>query len=112
MGIPAVRLLVTSRRRFAGLPAASGSAASSSPLPGLEEWSVGAIHRDDAVRLVRTLAPHLSEVQAGRVVAACQCVPLVLRLTADALTSGRLGLEVSACQRRTVRLHCRSSVRS
>lgn len=95
VGAPMVQLLVTSRP-LGGQLGVSGAAASSPLLPGLEEWSVGAISCDDAVRLVRTLAPHLSRLQADRVAEACQCVPLVLRLTADALTSGRLGLEVSA----------------
>ncbi|GLC33902.1 hypothetical protein PLESTB_000816200 [Pleodorina starrii] len=93
IGNPSLRLLVTSRPVHLTQPTAASSSSPQQLLSGLEERHVGAIQPDAAADLVRRLAPDLSEAQAGRVAEACQCVPLVLQLAADALNTGRLKLE-------------------
>ncbi|GLC58251.1 hypothetical protein PLESTB_001337900 [Pleodorina starrii] len=57
------------------------------------EHSVGAINRDAATSLIRTVAADLTEAEAREVAAACKCVPLLLCLVAEALVAGRLTLE-------------------
>jgi hypothetical protein len=72
----------------------------------LEERQVGAVSQDAAVQLVRAIASDpdaadrkaagggLTVQEAAAAAAACGCVPLLLRLVADALKGGRMTLEV------------------
>ncbi|KAG2434945.1 hypothetical protein HYH02_012141 [Chlamydomonas schloesseri] len=55
-----------------------------------------ALARQEAAQsLRRVVAEDLSEAEVAQVAAVCQCVPLVLRVVADALSSGRLTLQLA-----------------
>ncbi|KAG2486242.1 hypothetical protein HYH03_015067 [Edaphochlamys debaryana] len=77
---PGVSLLVTTRTTLGG-----GLA--------MVERRVGSISRDAASRLVQAVATDLTDAQAAEMADACCCVPLALRLVAEALTVGRLALQ-------------------
>ncbi|KAG2487915.1 hypothetical protein HYH03_013495 [Edaphochlamys debaryana] len=81
---PAARLLLTSRTSL-HLP--------SRPSPLLTERPVGATSPAAAAQLVQAVAGDVGEAEARRVAEACQCVPLVLCLVAEALAAGRMRMQ-------------------
>lgn len=67
----------------------------------LMERQVGAISAEAARNVVLAAAEDLDQDQAAQLAEACRCVPLVLQMAAEALTAGRVTLQVtglrSAC---------------
>ena len=61
---------------------------------GVQERRVGAISYIAACEVVASIAEDLTDEEAGQVAMACHCVPLYLRLVAEALVAGRMALEV------------------
>ncbi|KAG2487918.1 hypothetical protein HYH03_013498 [Edaphochlamys debaryana] len=80
---PYARLLLTSRTSL-HLP---------SPSPLLTERPVGATSPAAAAQLVQAGAGDVGEAKARSVAEACQCVPLVLCLVAEALVAGRMTVQ-------------------
>lgn len=89
-----LKVLLTSRPM-----AADGVTAISLDLPDdagvtMHTHNVGTMEVDAAVGLLSTRCPDLLPDQLAQLAQACGCMPLTLRLVADAITGGRVTPEV------------------